>query len=210
MHTPPTRSTTEPEKSLPPSKTHHRPADPTSLFPANNDHRPEFVVISRSGVIQRWDMAGHTCLATRTIDKARGGTIAYSRDGSFLVVGLEAGLLHIVDSQVGPGAAQSQRHRIRVSIGCFWREVPVTHASAALQAWSLLGHSAGLCDTLSCGLNKPRSHAGVCVEWCQAKFRKLPQVCVRRRHDLAAVSVCQPCSSTLRSSRKLVQRTGRA
>ncbi|MEW5317091.1 MAG: hypothetical protein WDW38_008421 [Sanguina aurantia] len=73
------------------------PTDVAGL--ATHPCRPEFVVISRSGVIQRWDMAGHTCLATRTIDKARGGTIAYSRDGSFLVVGLEAGLLHIVDSQ---------------------------------------------------------------------------------------------------------------
>lgn len=61
--------------------------------------QPEFAAWGRDGTLQRWDMISRSCLAVRSFPKAAGAKVAYSRDGSFLVVGMQTGHLHILNVQ---------------------------------------------------------------------------------------------------------------
>ena len=60
--------------------------------------RAEFAVLASSGVLQRWDLVTHACLASRTFPKLSGAKIAYSRDGAFIVAGFGEGSTSILDT----------------------------------------------------------------------------------------------------------------
>lgn len=61
--------------------------------------RAEFVVLGRSGLLQRWDSVRHEVVASRTFSKAPGQKVVYARDGSFMLAGFEAGHLHILNTE---------------------------------------------------------------------------------------------------------------
>ncbi|GAX79688.1 hypothetical protein CEUSTIGMA_g7129.t1 [Chlamydomonas eustigma] len=61
--------------------------------------RAEFAVLCSTGVLQRWDMVTHTCVATRTFSKMVSTKLSYSRDGTFLVTGFQGGFVHFLDTE---------------------------------------------------------------------------------------------------------------
>eukprot|EP00201_Polytomella_parva_P001508 CAMPEP_0175075524 /NCGR_PEP_ID=MMETSP0052_2-20121109/22066_1 /TAXON_ID=51329 ORGANISM="Polytomella parva, Strain SAG 63-3" /NCGR_SAMPLE_ID=MMETSP0052_2 /ASSEMBLY_ACC=CAM_ASM_000194 /LENGTH=810 /DNA_ID=CAMNT_0016344255 /DNA_START=338 /DNA_END=2773 /DNA_ORIENTATION=+ len=74
--------------------------------------KPELVALGRNGTIQQWDSLAHLVTCTRQFSNAlgataaipgshvlKGQTVAYSRNGAFLVVGFHNGQLNVVDSK---------------------------------------------------------------------------------------------------------------
>ncbi len=60
--------------------------------------RPEFAVLGAGGLLQRWDLSTHRCLASRQFaEGALGSCLASARDASFLAVGCSSGHLYVVD-----------------------------------------------------------------------------------------------------------------
>ncbi|KAF5841782.1 WD40-repeat-containing domain protein [Dunaliella salina] len=65
-------------------------------------HQAELCVLGHCGSLQRWDMVDHICVARRSFTFKNPGeganTVCYSRDGSLLVVGLDAGYVYIMNT----------------------------------------------------------------------------------------------------------------
>ena len=58
--------------------------------------RAEFAVLSTSGLLQRWDMVTHACLAMREFPKMAGSKVTYSRDGAFMVAAFDGGFVNVI------------------------------------------------------------------------------------------------------------------
>ncbi len=61
--------------------------------------QPELMVLGRGGMLQRWDLIKHECITSRKLVRAAGSRVAYSRDGSFVVVGLDMGFVKILSTE---------------------------------------------------------------------------------------------------------------
>lgn len=61
--------------------------------------RSEFAVLGATGTLQRWDVATHKCIDSRTFKKMVGSKLAYSRDGTTMVAGFEGGHIHILHTE---------------------------------------------------------------------------------------------------------------
>lgn len=61
--------------------------------------KAEFATFLSSGTAQRWDPVTHACLASRSFPKMIGSKLSYSRDGSLLAVGFEAGFIHLISTE---------------------------------------------------------------------------------------------------------------
>ena len=68
------------------------------LSPADLACRPEFAVVGKDGVLQRWDASTYQLVASTSFQGTAGVALSYSRDGSSIVVGLASGEVNMLNA----------------------------------------------------------------------------------------------------------------